>query len=430
MPFQNLSTHVHAPTLPVPIKRPNVVATVDSPSVKPSLTEWNSLEKLVKMCSKLQWQRGVTIAYEYIETLEEQLDTIAVPPTSYIYFLNMMFDKVKHEHMIKWVNSTLISRGANQVSMSWNESKAAFIKQYGDINAMTILRDRLRLLTQGKLSVQEYSEEFQRLTRRLGHEFKDDNKSNMDAYLRGLNSDIKALMINVRKTERNRPGGNRDWDWLTLTELCLATINTAGVEADAKHSLNLRESSNSSSRLPRADSHPHGNKRKADRDIQKPTGLHCPQHPHLDNHTWEHCILNPNKKNKDKTSDTTKHKKAKHTGNGSHKQQRHSSKRSHDSASGSKSSSNTSNSSDPSSPASPLQTKRQEEKADKKVKVTQSHAHLTCYSCGVKGHISLDCPGKGKGATTARTPAVRSVTTPASPKTSRRARFTKQSQDE
>ena len=133
------SAHVHA------------LATADSPSVKPSLSEWNSLEKLVKMCSKLQWQRGVTIAYEYIETLEEQLDTIAVPPTTYVYFLNMMFDKVKHDHMIKWVKSTLISPGTGAASLSWNECKAAFIKQYGDVNAMTILRDRLRNLTQGKV---------------------------------------------------------------------------------------------------------------------------------------------------------------------------------------------------------------------------------------------------------------------------------------
>lgn len=66
------------------------LGTADSPSMKPTLSEWNSLDKLVKMCSKLQWQRTVTIAYEYIETLEEQLDTIAVPPTSYVYFLNMV----------------------------------------------------------------------------------------------------------------------------------------------------------------------------------------------------------------------------------------------------------------------------------------------------------------------------------------------------
>lgn len=404
------STHAH------------MMATADSPSVKPSLSEWNSLEKLVQMCSKLQWQRGITIAYEYIETLEEQLDTIAVPPTTYVYFLNMMFDKVKHDHMIKWVKSTLISPGEGKPSLSWNECKSAFIKQYGDVNAMTILRDRLRNLTQGRASVQEYSEEFQRLTRRLGDELKDDNKSNMDAYLRGLNPDIRAWMVNVRKNERNRPGGDKDWDWPNLTELCLATINTAAIEADAKHLLHSRDNYK-----PRVDHqqhhhHEHGIKRKADNQhISKPTGLHCPKHPHLDNHTWDNCIQNPKRKQRNKLTGFNKNKKFKTGASHFNRQQRprpFSSSRSHlpVSAWAARARSHSTSSSSPASTSSPTtSTKPHVEKSDKKVNFSFSVTNVTCYNCGEKGHLASACPKrKGQGGVPQthkrhRGPAVRSV---------------------
>ena len=365
------------------------------------------------MCSKLQWQRGITIAYEYIETLEEQLDSIAVPPTSYVFFLSMMFDKVKHDHMIKWVKSTLISPGVDKPSLSWNECKVAFIKQYGDVNAMTILRDRLRNLTQGKSSVQEYSEEFQRLTRRLGQELKDDNKSNMDAYLRGLNPDLKASMVNVRKAERNRPGADKDWDWPNLTELCVATINTAGIEADARHLLSSRDK-------PRSDQHQHayGIKRKADsQHTNKPTGLHCPKHPHLDNHTWDQCIQNPRRKQREKPTGSSMNKKFKLSVPRVSGQQ-HARFVSHPRPDppAHASSNHVRISPSPQMTSSSYASTSSIHQGDRKVNSTLSLTHVTCYNCGQKGHLASACP-KRKGQGTApiarnRGLAARAVTVP------------------
>ena len=369
---------------------PNIIVTADTPSAQPTPTEWNMLEKLAKACKELMWQSHVSIAHEFIDTLEQEIEGVPVPPTAYVHFLKMMLDKVKHDRMIKWVQSTLIKPGPGLPSLSWNACKTAFKEQYGDVNAMTLLRERHRTFTQGKLSVPDYCEEYQRLSRLISREFQDDNKSNMDAFIRGLNSDIRTLLVAVRTAERNKPaaqGGDKHWDWTTLTELCQAAINTAANAADSKHFTHPREKSRSDQ---------YGHKRKPDQPM-KPnvkTGLSCPKHPHLENHTWDDCKENPHRKGKSVQAN----KEKKHR-SGSFK---HARARSH------------SPSLAQASPSASSVSTPVGEKADKKSSINNdSLTGVTCFKCGEKGHMAPTCPKKREqGAaerTRSRSPSARGI---------------------
>ena len=394
------------------------VVTADTPSTQPTPTEWNMLEKLAKACKELMWQSNVSIAYEFIDTLEQEVEGVPVPPTTYVHFLKMMLDKVNHDRMIKWIQSTLIKPGPGLPSLSWNACKTAFKDQYGDVNAMTLLRERHRTFIQGKLSVPDYCEEYQRLSRLISHEFKDDNKSNMDAFVRGLNSDIRTLLVAVRTAERNKPaaqGGDKHWDWATLTELCQAAIITAANVADSKQFMNPRDKARD-----RLDQLSH--KRKPDQPTatkqgnNKTTGhgLSCHKHPHLDNHTWEQCRENPNRKPKPVA--TNKNKKVK---TGASRFSRYDRSRS-------QSPSPAPSSSSPSSPSSPSPASiLTGEKSEKKVKIdNESLKHRTCFNCKEKGHLASNCPKKqeqGASAQTRHQPAARG--TSKTSKTRPRARF-------
>ena len=315
----------------------------------------------------------------------------------------MMLYKVKHDRMIKWIQCTLIKPGLGLPSLSWNACKTAFKDQYGDVNAMTLLRERHRTFTQGKLSVPDYCEEYQRLSRLISQEFKDDNKSNMDAFIRGLNSDIRTLLVAVRTAERNKPvaqGGDKHWDWTTLTELCQAAINTAANAADSKHFINPREK-------PRSEQY--GNKRKPDQPAKQgnKTGLSCHKHPHLDNHTWDECRENPKLKSK---SVTTTNKNKKSNGFCFNRDARSRSRSASPSASA------------PSSPSSPVPTPISE-KSEKKVKFNKES--LTCFKCNEKGHIASSSPNRKEHGATAQTrqrPAARGVNIASGSKTRSRTK--------